>query len=271
MDEILIGDKKYVSSKQAAKVTGYAKDYVGQLCREGRVPARLVGRSWYVLESALQDHRFGDKKTGQETIAGTRPMGERTSPFATWEKPRYEASEGEVLPQMRHSNEEGPAEPEQANETNMVEHLQDSWRAWFDHIGAAKETVPDIEEQKEEVIQAPEAEIAEIDDAGKEVSSAHDTNIPIHVVYEPPPSELLPENAHQKQAKILQTLQLREEQSPVPQRKLVKLMTRTGIALGFILALSTATLAAVNSGYIDKYVYSFERASLITGIHLYNK
>ena len=59
MDEILIEEKKYVSSKRAAKMTGYAKDYIGQLCREGRVPARLVGRSWYVLETAIQDHRFG--------------------------------------------------------------------------------------------------------------------------------------------------------------------------------------------------------------------
>ncbi|MHB1163603.1 MAG: hypothetical protein ACYCZZ_03760, partial [Minisyncoccota bacterium] len=59
MDELLIEGKKYISSKQAAKITGYAKDYIGQLCREGRVSARLVGRSWYVLEAAIQDHRFG--------------------------------------------------------------------------------------------------------------------------------------------------------------------------------------------------------------------
>ena len=76
MDELVIGDKKYVSSKQAAKVTGYAKDYIGQLCREGRVPARLVGRSWYVLESAIHDHRFGDQKTPreQEASAAEEPV-----------------------------------------------------------------------------------------------------------------------------------------------------------------------------------------------------
>lgn len=37
MDELIIGEKTYLSSKRAAKITGYAKDYVGQLCREGRV------------------------------------------------------------------------------------------------------------------------------------------------------------------------------------------------------------------------------------------
>jgi hypothetical protein len=51
MDELTLDDKAYLSSKRAAQVTGYAKDYVGQLCREGRVEARLVGRNWYVLES----------------------------------------------------------------------------------------------------------------------------------------------------------------------------------------------------------------------------
>ncbi len=59
MDEITLDDKTYVSSKRAAQITGYAKDYVGQLCREGRVEARLVGRNWYVLETSIRDHRFG--------------------------------------------------------------------------------------------------------------------------------------------------------------------------------------------------------------------
>src|ERR1700756_2748472 len=91
MEELLIGDKKYISSKQAAKVTGYAKDYIGQLCREGRVPARLVGRSWYVLESALRDHRFGEvREEEKSTVAQT-----------TWESPRYEAViEEEILPNV---------------------------------------------------------------------------------------------------------------------------------------------------------------------------
>ncbi len=63
MDELTLDGKKYLSSKGAAKITGYAKDYVGQLCREGRVTARLVGRSWYVLEDSIRAHRFGGEKT----------------------------------------------------------------------------------------------------------------------------------------------------------------------------------------------------------------
>jgi len=37
-------------------MTGYAKDYIGQLAREGKVPATRVGRAWYVDESAIRSH-----------------------------------------------------------------------------------------------------------------------------------------------------------------------------------------------------------------------
>src|ERR1035437_3275471 len=103
MDEILIEGKKYVSSKQAAKMTGYAKDYVGQLCREGRVPARLVGRAWYVLESAIADHRFGNQVElkGKESIEETVPAVSKT-----WEFPRYESVHTEVLPSINRLQDE---------------------------------------------------------------------------------------------------------------------------------------------------------------------
>ncbi|PJA94496.1 hypothetical protein CO131_01120 [Candidatus Kaiserbacteria bacterium CG_4_9_14_3_um_filter_50_16] len=114
MDEILIEEKKYISSKRAAKITGYAKDYIGQLCREGRVPARLVGRSWYVLETAIQDHRFGDQKIEQEE--------------KKWETPKYEASPIEILPPVHRPRKN----EESNNQTEVSQSLRDSWEAWFD-------------------------------------------------------------------------------------------------------------------------------------------
>lgn len=69
MDELTIDGKIYLSSKRAAVVTGYAKDYVGQLCREGRVEAKLVGRSWYVYEPSIMKHRFD----GEEAIEEVKP------------------------------------------------------------------------------------------------------------------------------------------------------------------------------------------------------
>jgi len=62
MDELILDNKKYVSSKRAARITGYAPDYVGQLCRSGKIDARLVGRTWYVNEDALINHRSHSHK-----------------------------------------------------------------------------------------------------------------------------------------------------------------------------------------------------------------
>src|SRR3989344_2577345 len=132
MDEILIEKKKYISSKRAAKITGYAKDYVGQLCREGRVPARLVGRGWYVLESAIQDHRFGTKEAAEEIKE--EHISPRRASVNAWESPRYEAEQSEILPTMERK---GNAEEEQSASA----YLQDSWREWFEHITKAEETV----------------------------------------------------------------------------------------------------------------------------------
>lgn len=53
-DEIVLAGKKYVSSKRAAEISGYAKDYVGQLCRGGKLSAKLIGRNWYILIDSLE-------------------------------------------------------------------------------------------------------------------------------------------------------------------------------------------------------------------------
>lgn len=56
MEELEIKGQKYISSKRAAKLTGYAKDYVGQLARGGKVSATRVGRAWYVSEEEILAH-----------------------------------------------------------------------------------------------------------------------------------------------------------------------------------------------------------------------
>jgi hypothetical protein len=48
---------EFISASQAAKKIGYASDYVGQLCRQEKIPCRLIGRTWYVDYSALVDHK----------------------------------------------------------------------------------------------------------------------------------------------------------------------------------------------------------------------
>ncbi len=95
MDELQIDDKKYVSSKRAAELTGYAKDYVGQLCREGKIEARLVGRSWYILESAIQDHRFGQQKDKVSSAPGNEPHRAFES-----DVPRYSTEPVNLIPEV---------------------------------------------------------------------------------------------------------------------------------------------------------------------------
>jgi hypothetical protein len=112
MDEITLEGKKYFSSKKAAEVTGYSKDYVGQLCREGRVKARLVGRNWYVLEKSIQEHRFGKEETSakSESLANDR--------FDTWEAASYSSeSVVEHLPTLIFHEKE----VERTSEINILE------------------------------------------------------------------------------------------------------------------------------------------------------
>jgi excisionase family DNA binding protein len=53
MDDVLIKGIKYISSKQAAQLTGYAKDYIGQLVRMNKLKAVKVGRAWFVDEKEV--------------------------------------------------------------------------------------------------------------------------------------------------------------------------------------------------------------------------
>lgn len=146
MDEITIGDKVYVSSKKAAKITGYAKDYVGQLCREGRIEARLVGRNWYVLETALREHRFGKKEEEPapvEEVAAPDPSLERV---ATWQKPQYEAEVPALVPEL------APKAPEPAPSVAIAD-MQSAWKEWFEEKKPMQQALPDgTEDFKDEYL-----------------------------------------------------------------------------------------------------------------------
>ena len=49
--------KKFISAKRAAEISGYASDYIGQLSRMGKIEARMVGRTWFVSEESLKNHK----------------------------------------------------------------------------------------------------------------------------------------------------------------------------------------------------------------------
>lgn len=56
-NDLYFDGKKYISSSRAAKISGYVNDYIGQLCRDGKLECRMVGRSWYVSLESLVAHK----------------------------------------------------------------------------------------------------------------------------------------------------------------------------------------------------------------------
>jgi len=285
MDEITIEDKKYVSSKRAAKMTGYAKDYIGQLCREGRVPARFIGRSWYVLEAAIQDHRFGNPAGESEEIVKSTPppQKEKSTLSSTWESPRYETFSEEPLPSLNRLKSPEPVSENndndnqadythgQDNDPDVSQHIQDSWKAWFDrfdHAVPVADTASNPSSMPTPAMPRMESSAASGKSADTpETKENPEVNIPIHTVsrtsYKTPPVDLLP--GHTKaDDRVIETM-------PVPKKTLRGRAMRSIQTISILLALGAMALAAIGSGYLDKYEISINRGRVITGIRVYNK
>ena len=65
---LAIDGKVYISSSRASEIAGYSKDYVGQLCRSGKLVCRTIGRSWYIDEASLRRHQSETTKANQTSI-----------------------------------------------------------------------------------------------------------------------------------------------------------------------------------------------------------
>lgn len=62
-------EQKYISLKEAAEISGYAPDYIGQLIRKGKLPGKQVycTVAWMTTEEAIRNHiqKNQDKKENQ--------------------------------------------------------------------------------------------------------------------------------------------------------------------------------------------------------------
>lgn len=118
MDEVIIKGTKYISSKRAAKTSGYAKDYIGQLVRMGKVAAVKVGRSWFVDERGLLAHvQMAENKTLSvisETAKSTSPTQRSLSPYQisaaisfpkTWSDVKYYHDNDPLYPDVSDTRE----------------------------------------------------------------------------------------------------------------------------------------------------------------------
>ena len=64
-----MAQQKFISLKEAAQISGYTPDYVGQLIRRGKLPGKQVfsNVSWVTTEEALKDYIENNGKTVQTT------------------------------------------------------------------------------------------------------------------------------------------------------------------------------------------------------------
>ncbi|KND48404.1 MAG: hypothetical protein AB200_01595 [Parcubacteria bacterium C7867-005] len=54
--DLFLDNKRYISAGRAAESFGYSQDYVGSLVRNGQLPGKMIGRSWYVELDAITLH-----------------------------------------------------------------------------------------------------------------------------------------------------------------------------------------------------------------------
>ena len=276
MDEILIEEKKYISSKQAAKITGYAKDYIGQLCREGRVPARLVGRSWYVLETAIKDHKFGDKDASEDLVQKTAQQKpelelapkedflELPGPDEPVGFPRYELSHTEmILPTLNRLQKIDASHTEIHYEQEIAhketQDLQESWKEWFDR---ASETLASVELPIQEDTMHFVPQESQKEERTEEIYTPDDTeeSVPLRIVPTEPAQE--PQQT---------VCQIPEAPSRTQKQGIGRGTVFAIRFAGLFVALCSIAIASVGTGYFDAYVSSVYQAQIISGISIYNK
>lgn len=127
MDELIIQGKKYISSKRAAEISGYAKDYVGQLIRSGKLHGVRFGRAWYVDEMELMKHAGKDAKapeTGSLTVQALEYQSQASIPHtaypnvqlpSTWQQVKYMEDESDLLPRLSEITENNKSNTEDSS------------------------------------------------------------------------------------------------------------------------------------------------------------
>jgi uncharacterized protein YbcI len=124
MNDLVIDGKKYISSKRAAEITKYSKDYVGQLARSGKIDARLVGRSWYIDQESILAH--SERKTATPSYSTTTIRDEGAMPVVTHTEPEVSESLGMLTEDLTSNVDIHEKEVVDENiEPSIVANLQD--------------------------------------------------------------------------------------------------------------------------------------------------
>jgi len=106
MNTIEIKGVTYQKASDLARELGYTNDYIGQLCRAGKVEAELVGRTWYVDPKSIAEHkstRYRSTKSKTEaalrtSIANMHPSSQTTRHIHLH---TYESDEAPLYPKLK--------------------------------------------------------------------------------------------------------------------------------------------------------------------------
>jgi len=264
MDELLIDGQVFVPTKRAAAITGYAKDYIGQMCREGRIQAKLVGRSWYVLETSLRQHRFGTEDTETQEVADV-PSVENVeaveipvetiveeTPVRHWESPTYVAEPvEELIPSRMPTYVENTEQKETAPKAeNQIQEVQDAWQEWFSkNQTVAKENVveiPEVLEEREQEAGEQEESVSDSVRITRNVAGAMDV-IPSSVVQAEEETIFEePVRRRTKQRRAQKTLR-----SPLPGRMVIQAVFLALMVLTIaVTVIGTGTLQVLNPTWV---------------------
>lgn len=272
MNELTLDGKTYVSSKRAAEITGYAKDYVGQLCREGHVEARLVGRNWYVLESSIREHRFGAK--GEVASAAKK---EPVNMARTWDPPRYEVETPAYIPALTPIEEEKiiPAareEPKKAHDP-LVSDMQAAWQEWFSRKSEAAAVPESIEEAAETPEPEPIAEEKEEEAVPIAITPIEDEEVATQEEFEPvyaAREEVYTED--EEEAEIEEEIRSEANRGRTQGTFARNLILRS-VFVG--ISLIAFAVSMIGTGFAEKIagskLYRLPEINLISGVSSYNK
>ena len=115
MEKLVLDGKVFVKAARAADTLGYTSDYIGQLCRSGKIDAHLVGRSWYVNQEQLREHKTNKQRSSkvkareqikrsikEAQAAKTTHLRVRGTGMKAFEsRITYEEDEKELMPEVK--------------------------------------------------------------------------------------------------------------------------------------------------------------------------
>jgi hypothetical protein len=152
MKELTLNGRTYLTTKRAAEITGYTTDYVGQLARQEKVDAQLVGRNWYIGEDSIKKHKFGEAEVSIRKEENEAPA------------PALELLVNSVEDEIKKEEEAVPIHEEVLEgvvEEDPLTNMQSAWQDWYKE----QRSVPSDEEEvflrREDVVSSQPKEDSE--------------------------------------------------------------------------------------------------------------